>query len=307
MGWFSLRQKKKAKPLVPGRDRSSTGSQRPAYSYYSVPRPAPTGDRSPVRREGRAPVTTRRRRVSGQHVVFVICSVLVVFSLGKVFAVSQESSIVLSADTDTHITDAALDTYRATADELLAQSPLNRFKLTVDTYGIAAELKAQFPELESVVISLPILGNRPVVYVAPTTPVFALETPAGNYSVDKNGYVLARLTSQEQSLIILKDTSNRTPKPGEQYLASSITTFAATVHYELTQQSAGTIAYLDLPVSAPYELVAHLADAPYYIRFNLRADAMQQSGAVVATLGYLQGNTPSQYLDVRTPERAYYR
>lgn len=310
MGWFS--RKKQPKPLVPGRDRSSGGPQRPVYSYYAGRPAAPTSrtsssGQSNARTSTNAPVKRRMPRLTAQTVVIVICSVLVLISLGNIVTVVPNSTVIVSADQDGHeLSDTALESYAAAANELLKKSPLNRFKLTVDTSGIATSLRAEFPELESVVVTLPILGNRPVVYVASTTPVFALETPAGYYSLDKNGYVLAKLPTKDDSLIHLKDTSNRTPNPGDQYLASSITTFAYTMHYELTQAEI-TVNYLDLPVSAPYELVVHLTGEGYYIRTNLRADALQQSGAAIATLEYLSTGKPRQYLDVRTPERAYYR
>jgi len=308
VGWSLFRRNKQAKPLVPGRDRASASSKRQVYSYYSA-RPA-SNNRPAANKQGRGDKghakQQRLPRPSVYALVLGVCTILVLFSLGKVLIVSPESKIVVANSGE----NATIDTtqlYQTEADNLLGSSVLNRFKPTIDTNGIAADLQKQFPELSSVIISIPILGNRPVIYVSPTPATFTLETPRGYYSMDAKGYILQKLPNQDTSLILIKDTTNRTPEPGAQYLATSITTFANTVNFELEQGGIGTVDYLDLPVSAPYELVAHLKGKSFYIRFNLRADATQQGGAVIATLKYLGGKTPSSYIDARTPERIYYR
>jgi hypothetical protein len=250
--------------------------------------------------------SSARLRLSAYVVVVALCTLVVVVCIVKLLAVSTNSKVIVSVVDDYPVSQTAIESYAKAADVLLRDSLLNRSKLTLDTNGIAASMQKQFPELTSVVVTVPLVGNRPVIYVSSSRPAFTLQTGTGLYSMDAKGYVLAQLATPANSLTLLKEASSRTPKPGSQYLASSTMTFCATVVYEL-RQGGVTLSYLDLPTSAPYELDAYVSAKPYHIRFNLQADAMQQSGAAVATLQYLGTNTPGQYLDVRVSERVYYK
>lgn len=309
MGWFS-RNTKKAPPLVPGRDRTvMSGKTQPVYSYYAG-RPISEKARSvPGQRTISAvkPTTQgRARRVSAYTVVVLVCAIVVVVCIVKLLAVTPNSKIIVAASSDYPVSQLATDAYARAANTLLRGSFLNRSKLTLNSNGIASSLQKQFPELTSVVVTVPLVGNRPVIYVDPSKPAFAVETAGGSYSMDAKGYILARLSSSPASLTVLKETSSRTPRPGTQYLSSSTVSFCSTVSYEL-KQAGIPVAYLNLPAAAPYELDAYVSGKPFYIRFNIEDDAMQQSGAAVATLQQLGANTPGQYLDVRVSERVYYK
>lgn len=309
MGWFT-RHTKKTPPLIPGRDRMVvSGKTQPVYSYYAG-RPASEKTRTTpqVRNVSPANVTSRNRVrfLSTYSMVVLVCTVVVLICIVKLLAVTPNSKIMVSVSSDYPVSQLATDSYAHTADGLLRGSLLNHSKLTLNSNGIASALQKQFPELTSVVVTVPLVGNRPVIYVAPSRPAFTLQAVSGLYSMDAKGYILSRLPSATAGLTLLKEASNRTPHPGTQYLASSTVSFSVTVAYELTQNGI-SVAYLDLPTSAPYELDAYVAAKPYHIRFNLQADAMQQSGAAVATLQQLGSTTPGQYLDVRVPERAYYK
>jgi len=310
MGWF--RQKKQVQPLVPGRDRSSSANRQPVYSYYAGGKVArETASRQiSDRRRGQEPAgRTKSSRLSSYTIVLAVCTLVVLLCAVKVLSVTPQSKIVVS-DTSSQseaVSKDAIDAYAKAADAMLQGSILNRNKITLNTNGIAEGLRADFPELTSVVVTVPIISNRPVIYVSPSKPAFILQTAHGFYRMDGSGYILASVAGPDSgSLPLLKEPSSRTPEAGKQYLAASIVSFCSTVVYELRQGSIA-IDYLELPAAAPYEMDVHVSGKPYYIRFNLQADAMQQSGAVVATLQQLGANTPSEYLDVRVYERAYYK
>lgn len=304
MGWFGKKQKP---PLVPGRDRVPVNAKaRPVYSYYAG---RDMSDKVGKNKQSRTAFVTgsvARLRFSAYVVVVALCTLVVVACVVKLLAVSNNSKVIISTVENYPTSKPATDTYAKAADSLLRGSLLNRSKLTLDTNGIATSLQKQFPELTSVVVTVPLVGNRPVIYVSPSKPAFTLQTGTGFYSMDAKGYVLAQLAKPADALTLLKEASNRTPKPGSQYLATSTVAFCVTVAYEL-KQGGVQVSYLDLPTSAPYELDAYVSEKPYRIRFNLQADAMQQSGAAVAAIQHFGASTPGQYLDVRVSERVYYK
>lgn len=309
MGWLHKKQKA---PLVPGRDRvpAATRSARPVYSYYagrtaSDARNAPVQPRTATQTSG--PVRRRHRAFLSLYGVIVsLCTVVAVVCVVKLLAISPNSKVIMSASTNYPVSQSATEAYTKAANELLRSSILNRSKLTLNTNGIAKSLRKQFPELVSVVVTTPLVGNRPIIYVSSSKPNFTLKTESGLYSMDAKGYVLARLTAPADGLTLLTEASARKPVPGSQYLASSTASFCVAVVYELEQKGI-PLSRLDLPTTAPYELDAYVAGKPYYIRFNLQADVMQQSGAAIATIKQLGTSTPQQYLDVRVSERAYYK
>jgi hypothetical protein len=245
-------------------------------------------------------------QLSVYGIVVTICTVVVAVCVVKLLALAPNSKIVVSGANGYPVSAVATAVYSKSADELLGSSLLNRNKLTLNTNGIATKLQQEFPELGSVVVTVPLVGNRPIIYVAPSKPALNLQTSNGLFSIDANGYVLAQLSTPLGNLTLLKEASGRVPQPGRQYLAASISAFCTTTSYEL-KQGGVSVAYLDLPATSPYELDIYTTGKPYKIRFNLQHDAMQQSGAAIATIAKLGAETPQVYLDVRVPERAYYK
>lgn len=278
--------------------------ERPVYSYYArssrseILSPASrVAGGSPEKKQSRAEKRTQNRVFSVAYgLIGIICIV-------KVLMLTPSSKVVLP---DTVVGQPATQAYALETDRLLRSSALNRTKLTLNANGIAAKLQQTFPELQEVVLTVPVIGNRPVLHVLPTTPVMVLNAQSGLYTIDSKGYVLSRLSEPLSEFAMLQEESARRVTPGKQYIAGSTVKFARTIVHEL---NAGgfTVTTLKLPGAAPYEIQANISGKPFYVRFNLQADAMQQCGGAVAILKQLGTSQPSQYLDMRVPGRAYYR
>ncbi len=60
---------------------------------------------------------------------------------------------------------------------------------------------------------------------------------------------------------------------------------------------------------AAYELDVYLSETPYYVKFNLENDALQQAGTFLAAKQRLDRDNirPEKYVDVRVSGRAYYK
>jgi hypothetical protein len=207
--------------------------------------------------------------------------------------------------------------YAQKASELFNATAANRNKLTVDTSNITLQLKKQFPELQDVSVSLPVIGDRPTVYIRPAAPALVLSSTAGSYVIDENGRAVAEETTRSGSsanklqIPTVTDQSGLQVKVGSQVLPRSATAFVSTVVSQLKAQHV-TVKSLLLPAAAS-ELDIYVSNAPYFIKFNLHdADsdkAALQAGTYIATIKQLtrQGITPAQYVDVRLEGRAYYK
>lgn len=299
---WGKRKKQEEAARIPGRDRAQPNApSAPVYSYYA--RRAPESRQNSQNRASQEDVP-RKRSPRLHRLLLIGYAAIILVCFVKITFVIPDSKVVVSGSYTA--TQLPVDSYAAAADSLMRGSVLNMSKITLDTNGIARQLEQKFPELSSVVVAVPVVGNRPVVYVSASEPAFILDTNSGQYTIDTSGFVLTQATAPTNALLRLREPSNRTVTPGKQYFAASTVHFASVVAYQL-QKAGYEIDHLELPVASPYELDVYLKGKPYYIRFNLQENPEQQSGGAVATLSQIGKDAPKVYLDMRTPERAYFK
>jgi hypothetical protein len=177
---------------------------------------------------------------------------------------------------------------------------------------VAAQLQHQFPELESVHVSLPVFGYQPVVHVQAAQPALIMSTTSGS------SYILA---TSGRALVAPAQAPNVsglglpvvTDQSGLPIHAGSIALPGSTVSYitEVTGQLAAahlTVASLTLP-KATSELDVRLDGVAYSVKFNLMGQARVEAGAFLATKAQLEQKhiNPASYVDVRVDGRAYFK
>jgi len=308
---------KRKKPVLAGR-RQPTYNERPgaprAFSYHArrSDENITTGRMQPreqdIRRQARLTRYWRQRfGVLLATAIIIVCAV-------NVLHLSADPKIVpLTSSSNNYFLhdDTA---YEQAAEKMFKSSLLNSNKITVNTDQIAQQLKQKFPELSDVSITLPLIGHRPVVYLAPTTPSLVLATERGQaYILDENGKALADTSKVPDiaalHLPVVTDQSGLNVALGDIALPSDDIGFILAVDGQLQAQHY-QISSLVLPPAAS-ELDVHFADKPYYGKFNMHnvATARQQAGTFIATDADLAGKhtVPAQYIDVRVDGRAYYK
>jgi hypothetical protein len=238
--------------------------------------------------------------------LWLLLAVVLICAIKLLFLGTNPKVIVLGESAATATYQQSTDAYAHAAHRLLASSITNRTKLTANVNGIAKQLEHQFPELQTVSLTLPLIGNRPVVYVQIAQPSAVLQAPQGNFALNRTGIVLAHLKSLPAHVPVITDQSAQTPQVGKQYLPGSTIDFIQTVAYQFAAAKLPISAYV-LPAGSPYELDVRLEGQPYAIKYNLQADALTQSGAAIATIQQLGATPPASYLDVRVPGRVYYK
>lgn len=288
------------------------GSSRPAFSYYTNRPSDVSTERRGARQERTSnPKTEKKSRGATRSwlgaapfwlmlVVFVVC-------VAKVLLLGTDPKIIVvgrSSTSAAYLQPASV--YEAAGQKVLAGSIANRSKLTVNLDGTAKRLQQQFPELEDVSMSVPLVGSRPIIYVQVAQPSLIITTSYGNYALNASGLTLSQLHSMPSNIPVAVDQSGARPVPGRQFLPGSTVSYMQTVGYQFSAAHMPVSTFV-LPASAPYELDVRLSNQKYLIRMNLQANARLQSGAAIATLQQLGSNPPSEYLDVRTPDRAYYK
>lgn len=201
--------------------------------------------------------------------------------------------------------------YEAAANKLLSASVWNHNKLTINSDKLARELQTQFPELESVSVTVPLLSHRPLVYIEPASPALVLMARNGAFVVSSTGKALLQGDSAEAlnqpGLPRLNDQSGLHVELNHQALPANDVAFIKEVAAQLKAKQI-PVADLSLPPGSR-ELDVRLVGQPYVIKFNLMEQAREQAGAFIATLDKLKGDNvmPAHYVDVRVPGRVYYQ
>ena len=202
--------------------------------------------------------------------------------------------------------------YQHAAEQSISKSIFNHNKLTIDTASVRLDLLKNYPEIKNVSVALPVFGRQPQVYIEPYKPSFILTTTSSNaFLLDATGRALAT-TSQisdvdKLNVPTLQDRTGIDVKLGNRALPSTTVSFVQTVVAALKSKGV-TASSMVLPPAA-YELDVSIAETPYFVKFNLQNDPMEQAGTYLATRGRLASEhvMPGQYIDVRVPERAYYK
>jgi hypothetical protein len=256
----------------------------------------------------------RQRRKHWWHKVSNLMVVLLVLVLAVIsLRLSADPTIVFLGDKSGRVFLRNTDVYTQAARKLFADSPANGNKVTVDASRISRQLHTQFPELEVVSVSLPILGHRPVVYIQPATPKLLLTTTQGSaFVVDHSGQALIDAAQAPKALSGLDiptvvDQSGVLLRAGHVALDSDSVAFITEVSGQLKSKGVA-VASMTLPAGGS-ELDIAIAGAPYFAKFNMRGVAREEAGTFLAVKQQLdtQGKHPSQYVDVRVSGRAYYK
>jgi len=271
--------------------------------------------RSPAEREteqpaARSPKPSRRRDWSWlQRIGLVIVSLAVLASAVNILSLSGQVKIV-NLNRDSQLARPA-STYAQAATQVLSRSVWNRNKITVRTADVSRQLLVQFPELDAVTITVPLLAHQPDIYLTPAQPSLILSAAGGAFLIGDTGKAILGAATpaalNQPALPVLTDQTGFKPQLNHQALPAADVRFIDTV---IAQLAAKQYKVSDLSLLAGgSELDAHVTGQPYLIKFNLHGDATGEAGTFLATANYLRqhNQTPASYIDVRVEGRAYYK
>lgn len=278
--------------------RVNAPSGRIGPSYYGGSSKAPP--RSPFQRRPLLPKSPKQ--LFGRFMKFLL---LIVIIAGLIFC------LILKPHPKTVISSSAYHpstVYEAAADKAFGASR-NRTKLTLDERGIAGALKKQFPEIDAVKIEVPIVSQIPTLRLSIATPTFNFSSNNNLYVVGSNG-VVAGLSSQlagASKLPSVIDQSGFTATPGKQVLGTETVAFINTVLAQC-RRAGVKVQSLTLPAAAQ-ELDLRVQNQPYFVKFYLGGDALNQAGQYLAAKHKFdsENSQPGQYLDVRVAGKIFYK
>lgn len=284
-----------------------------AFSYYDARTPRDT--KVTRRSVNDKPELKRSTPHWWRHLPTWIAIVAVIVCVVYELRLSTDPRIIIvDSNSNTNLFLQSPIYYEKSIQAILNSSSSNKNKLMINTANLTNKLKNEYPEISNVSIVLPVLGNRPLVYLDPAQPAIILDSQSsGDFVLDSTGKVLMD-TTDPIKLMTLKlptvvDQTGYTVKVGDIALPSTYIAFIGSVVSQL-QAKQIAIQSINLP-SASEELDVHINGVPYFVKFNLNdnSDASQQIGTFLAARQYLSQNniTPSQYIDARVLGRVYYK
>lgn len=201
--------------------------------------------------------------------------------------------------------------YASAVDQIMSDNLSSRTKLTVNTKEIEKKLLEKYPEISSASLRLPVLGRKPTLVINLRQPALILSTNSQTYAVDAIGLAVSdirNLSSEyKQGIPVVLDQSGLELELGKQALRSETVTYVTEVIAQIKAKGL-TVSQLTMPASAN-ELDIRIEGVPYFVKTDTSGNARVQIGTFFAVQEHLskQGISPSEYVDVRVEERAFYK
>lgn len=285
-----------------------TSGSSPVYSYYNN-RPSNRSDKSLPRRINSKKAIDFRYHI--RHIPSYIAFLFITGSVLYGFTLTVQPKILIAKElTDSGLIRSQYD-YQQGIQKILEKSVLNRTKLTLDTVSVSRQIEDEFPEIQNATVSLPFFGRNPIIGLEPAIPRLIYNVGAHSFVIGSDGRALVSSAEVQKTtastLPVLTDDGNIQIEQGSIVLPKEYVDFITTVILQLNNKNI-SVKSLHLPAVAS-ELKFNILNKPYYIKFDMSGDARLQSGTFLAVSNRLisDGSSPSEYIDVRVPERAYYK
>lgn len=293
------------KKQTPQRRTTNTDSSAPVFSYYSS---RSGGETQRARYE--PPAGQKRGLERLKHFPTALAIVIIVGSLLYASLLNTNPRVMIAASETGKPLQRPNEVYETFISKQLSESVLNRSKLTLNTEPIVTSLQREFPEVANAVITVPLIGHRPIVRIAVSSPAFILATNRGAYYINADGIPLVRVADVEhqiQGLTTVSDETGLSVTVGTQILPADTVSFISAVIAQLNATNT-PVERISLPLEAN-EVQVRIQGQPYLVRFNTLEDPRKQVGTFLAVKNRLEGSgeIPKEYIDVRVVERAYYK
>lgn len=251
--------------------------------------------------------THRRNNSVFSRFLNTVIILAVVTSIGYIFYLNTDPIIKIEQEVTPR---NKADYYNAVRDEL-DSSLTYKNKLTFSSDKFRDHIKAEFPEIDNVMIEIPVLRHRPTIHLLVSEPSARLVTTDKNYIVDRQGIALfaeEEINDQydTKDLVSINDSSGHPVVLGEPVLTERQISYIREIidqsNAANTHAQTFTLEFGGSAVEVKYK------DTSYIVKFSFYEDPRQSSGAYLAVReGIESGNVPlpKQYIDLRIPDRAY--
>lgn len=296
------------------------------FSYYSGARQARPSSASvknkplpSTKQAGSQPrsglwTNVRRRiaRVELRQVPSLIALGAILIGVIWVLGLSRSPRIIVR-DVEGVSTQKDAQQYNDEVTRLWAGSWRNLSKLTVDSAATEQDILKAYPELAAANIQIPLLGRQPTIELIPTAAVLVVESSGNASYVGADGKVLTDNlpNSSGANLLRVRDETNVTFAPGDQVMPSDHVRFLLQLDAQLRADGV-TSPSLALSNEAANQVTMKTSDHAYYVKFQAdNPETVRRAvGSYLAVRRRAEsgaGARPGEYIDVRIPEKVFYK
>ncbi len=241
-----------------------------------------------------------RRRLS-----VVLLSVLAIGGILALLVYQSVAVVHVTAATDTPI-DASL--YEQEVQDYLANRPIERSRLTLDTAKLTRHLQANgCPEVQSVAprMSFDGIGATQLTFVL-RRPAVMWRTGDTRLYVDDTGVAFTRNYYTEPTVNIV-DQSGIATQDNKVLASNRLLSFIGMVIGRMNANGY-SVTRVALPAGTTRQIAVSVTSVSYPVKFSVDRPVGEQAEDAVRALQYLttKGVTP-EYIDVRVSGKAYYK
>ena len=234
-------------------------------------------------------------------------SIIIIVIFGYLISLSGEPYV--SVDGPMYRTRA---NYQATVSNIINGNIINHIKPLVPVASIQERILKDLPEVSTAKVSTSLFSHRLNVHLTTDYPAAILTQPGQpDLIVSNRGRLLLSsgngIKTDIANLPIIKNESGITAKPGEQFIRPDEMSTLIKLNEQITADKS-QVNYV-IPTT-PHEIWMHESNrGGYYTKFLLDETILNQYGALRATQKKLSetNQTPTQYIDIRLSDKAYYK
>jgi hypothetical protein len=280
----------------------------PTFSYREVRNRQDRSTR--INSEIRISSSQKRRFNAGlANTITWLTLIGVVLMIG--WLLSLDTSPEVSIVNDNAAIKRDVSVYQQGISDLWSVDILNRNKVTLRSGSLISEIKLSYPEVRTVTIETRLLGNKASVLLELEKPKLILVTPEGGFYISENGKAMAKLGQIQgistDGVPTILDESGLVPSVG--YLALSGSEINSVIDIVSLCEAAGmNLSSVKLP-NEPNQLIIVVQGTKYSVKFSLGQSAEQGVGALLALRDKFEkeGIKPGEYVDLRVPDKAFYK
>lgn len=303
MGLFG--RKKKAQKASERTSRSSDAGSQRVISYYTASRRQLDNFERTSPQSETSLAYRRFERIRSSWFMIAVALVAVII-LGYVSSLSSRPHVSVQGMQYRSAAD-----YEKRVQQAFGNDVRNRVKPFLRTKSLEQAISDAIPEAQTVIVSSSLLGHRPEVKIITDVPAAIFSQPnSTDYILSNRGRLLLPAGDTNiptVSLPIIQNLTGVQGKAGEQFMRPDETLAFTRL---LAQYVADSSKPLFTLTTTPHEITAkELGRGTYYGKYLLSDTITTQYGSLRATEKKLQelGQAPTEYIDVRLVDKAYYK
>lgn len=282
-------------------DSPQSSGAKPGYSYYKSNSSSSVKEK--VKKQEGIEIGKFRMLPS------VIAIIVLVGSLLFSTTLSSKPEVNLVKGQDFYYHNA--EYYSDAAKEVIGDKLAYKTKFTINSNEVETKLLEKFPEVRSAVLRLPVLGRKPTLVLDIRPPSALLSTNSRTFIIDDNGRAISDLKGIDSKFVkdlpVIVDQSGLDIKIGDPVVTTDTIYFIKNLKLQLDEKNIKVNQYV-LPASVS-QVDLYIEGLKYRVKTDAVGDPRMQIGSFLATKQDLEskGEAPSEYIDVRVEEKAFYK